>query len=167
MRKIKKLISFMIVCISILVLFGCSGSEKADVDQTPMKLYEHGLDVVSLMNEMINNDSFLELYTMGTNIHNVVADIRTGDYSSPKAIYELKVAKEELLALYSSETDPDFFNEFSEELKHEVDKKMNSAVVSMVNGMAGMEQLAASSVCTGTKLFVYEDLEDNVLYIYV
>ena len=86
MRKFKKLISFMIVCISILVLFGCSGSEKADVDQTPMKLYEHGLDVVALMNEMINNDDYLYLFTQSKDIYNIISNMRAGDYSSPKAI---------------------------------------------------------------------------------
>lgn len=159
---------FIISIILTIILFtGCTDAEKIEVDRTPMELYEHGLDVVAVMNEMINSDSFLQLYTMGTDIHNVVADIRTGDYSSPAAIYELKVSKEELVALYTSEMDPDFMKGFSEELTAEVDKKMNGAVVSIINGMAGMEELAASSICTAEKLFVYEELKDNTLYLYM
>lgn len=166
MRKFKKLISFMIVCISILVLFGCSGSEKADVDQTPMKLYEHGLDVVALMNEMINNDDYLYLFTQSKDIYNIISNMRAGDYSSPKAIYRLKIDDNELLSLYAG-TEQETIKGFSEELMQELDKKTAGALVSIINGMTGVNNLAASSVCTASKLFVYNDISAHELYLYM
>ena len=38
--------------------------------------------------------------------------------------------------------------------------------MTQINGMSGVENLAASSVCTVSKIFVNENVADDVIYLY-
>ena len=55
----------------------------------------------------------------------------------------------------------------SEELKNYLTQRVMASLMSQINAMSGVENLAASSVCTVGKTFVSENAEENVIYIYV
>ena len=54
----------------------------------------------------------------------------------------------------------------SEELKSYLTQRVMASLMSQINAMSGVENLAASSVCTVGKTFVSESATENVIYIY-
>ena len=54
----------------------------------------------------------------------------------------------------------------SEELKNYLTQRVIASLMSQINAMSGVENLAASSVCTVGKTFVSENATENVIYIY-
>ena len=73
--KKKNLVIFSVIL--ILSLTAC-GSKKEQ-----SSLYEQGLEVVSLMEEMANSESYIQLFTGNTEINEIIQNIAEGDYSQP------------------------------------------------------------------------------------
>ena len=55
----------------------------------------------------------------------------------------------------------------SEELKSYLMQRVMASLMSQINAMSGVDNLAASSVCTVGKTFVSENATENVIYLYV
>ena len=55
----------------------------------------------------------------------------------------------------------------SDELDNIMRKKMMASIVTQVNAYGGSINLAASTVCTASKSFINDELENDLIYIYV
>lgn len=73
---------------------GCGGGNSSN-----KTLYEEGLEVISLMEEMASNDTYLKIYSASSEIQDIVRNAGEGDFSEPKAIYKVAISEETLLAL--------------------------------------------------------------------
>lgn len=132
------------------------GSRTADKG-----LYEKGLELIQLLDEMVQSEEYVGLYTDSSDIKEIVHEVSKGDYTAPKAVYAISVSEENLANL----ADLDALEEASDELRHFMMQKMLASLVTQMNGMKGVANLAAASVCTVEETFVSEEAAD-VVYLY-
>lgn len=148
---------------AVAVLNGAKNSSKAAESKS---LYEHGLDMVALLDEMVGNDSYVDMFSVSDEIGAVIEAIDEGDYSEPAAVYEWVVTEEQRNNLIS-DIGTEHVGEMSDALKKNLQQRLFASVVSQMNGGTGVTNLAASSICTIGKSFVSDRMEQDALYLYV
>lgn len=154
----KKLMAIVLALVSVFALSGCDNKSNTE----PQSLYAQGLEVVQLMSEMTRTGEYIDTYTGDSTIKNIIQNIGVGEYSVPKSVYAISIPDENLVAMAElSELDNS-----SKDLKTFLMQKVLGSLMIQINGMAGVENLAASSVCTVGKTFVDENATDDVIYLY-
>lgn len=154
----KKKILVVLFVILILSLTAC-GSKKEQVS-----LYERGLEVVDLLDEMADSQSYVQMFTGNTQISEVIQSNTNGDYSKPQAVYEVVLQKDNYQGLLGNE---DTQRAMSDELERIMEKKVNASLTTQINAYSGSENLAASTICTVGISFVNNEVKEDVIYIYV
>ena len=157
---------FLLAIIMAAVLSACGSSESA-TGKSNSSTYQKGLEVVALLDEMVQNDTYVQLYTASAEIQEIVETVATGDYSEPSVVYQISLPGESLSALAEAMGGNVSMDGMSPELTRAVEQKLIGAVISQVNAMGGAANLAAMSVCTAGKTFVNEELSEDVIYLYV
>ena len=154
--------SFAILLSVIMLLSLCACGETASTKEAEKSLYEHGLDVIAVMSEMTQLESYVETYTGSGEIKEIVKSIGEGDYTTPKAVYAITASAEQIAAY----ADVDALEGASDALQKTMENKFIVALISQVNGRAGAMNLAAASVCTAGKTFVTDEISESVIYLY-
>lgn len=72
---------------------GIGGGGYGGGNSSNKTLYEEGLEVISLMEEMASNDTYLKIYSASSEIQDIVRNAGEGDFSEPKAITRLQFQK--------------------------------------------------------------------------
>lgn len=158
-RNILSGLAAMIVLIMIFNLSACSKESHAETKS----LYAQGLEVVKLMSEMAQTEEYAGIYTESNEIRTVIQNIGSGDFSSPKAVYAISIADDDLAAMAELGN----LDNASEELKNYIMQRTFPVLITQINAMSGTANLAASSVCSVGKTFVNENATENVIYLYV
>ncbi len=156
----KKTIAFVLVLTIILGLAACGAANEAKESKS---LYAHGLEVVGMLSEMTSSENFIGIYTANSEIKDIILALGENSYEQPDAVYAITVPKDTLTGM----TELSNLEGASEELKSYLMQRVMASLMSQINAMSGVENLAASSVCTVGKTFVSENVSENVIYIYV
>ena len=156
----KRRFVLLLSAIMLLSLCACGGDTGAKTDEK--SLYEHGLDVIAVMSEMTQLESYVETYTGSGEIKEVVKRIGEGAYTAPKTVYAITASAEQIAAY----AELDALEGASQALQTVMENKFVVALIAQVNGFAGVEQLAAASVCTAGKTFVSDEISESVVYLY-
>ena len=156
----KKAIAFVLVLVIILGLAACGAAKEVKDSKS---LYSHGLDVISMLAEMTRSENFIGIYTANSEIKDIILALGGHSYETPDAVYAITVPEETLMGMAELSN----LEGASEELKNYLTQRVMASLMSQINAMSGVENLAASSVCTVGKTFVSENAEENVIYIYV
>ncbi len=159
-KKEWMLLKGIVLSVVVLGLCACSGGKAGK--GSDKSLYEQGLDVVALMAEMARTDGYVEIYSGSQEMCDAVKNIGKGDFTRPKAVYEIK-ADTESLALASGMKG---LEGASEELKQSLKQKLLAAFMMQVNGMDGAVSLASSDVCAAEKNFVNTEVTEDTIYLY-
>lgn len=151
----KTILSFTILLLVLaLSLSSCAGKS--------MSLEECGNDVVSLMDDMLQSEEYAKSLAIANEHNEIVEKLRSGDYSSAAAIYELSIPEESLL---HSDIDLD---DFSGDLKEQMRFSLYSSFVTQLNAKeGGSSRVVASSIFSASKSFVSKGLDDIAVYLYV
>lgn len=153
----------MVVLMLVICLAACKTAELQNSDEvTEKSLYEHGLDVIALMVESARSEEYLQVYTGSEDLIEIIKGIGEGDFTKPKAVYEVMVPNMVLWEL----ADYVKMSDLSEGLRKSLEGKMLGALATRINALSGANNLAATSVCSMGKVFVKKDLSENVIYIY-
>ncbi len=160
-KLIRSTLSGLAIVVALIMIFNLSACGKKNDTETK-SLYAQGLEIVQLMSEMTQIEEYVELYSGSNEIKTIIQNIGIGDFSSPKAVYAISIAEDDLAAMVGSNPD-----NVSEELKNYIMQKSLASLMMQINGMSSVENLAASSVCTVGKTFVNENVTENVIYLYV
>ena len=152
---------WLAVVLSVVMMMSVAACGSGEQTTSGNSLYEQGLSVVSLMAEMTRSEEYVQLYTGSSEILEIVQGIGTGDYGTPKAVYALTVSDETLLGMAELNN-----VNLSEKLKSSLKSRVLGSLITRINGMSGVSNLAASSVCTMGKTFVNKDVTENQIYIY-
>ena len=150
-----------IVLLTLLVTIGLTA---CGINKDSSSLYDQGLEVVKVMDEMAKSDSYTKYFTGNDEILKIIEGIAVGNYSEPKEVYEV-VFPENIHQLLFGGTDAEI--SMSDELDNIMRKKMMASIVTQINAYGGSMNLAASTVCTASKSFINDELENNLIYIYV
>lgn len=155
----KKKVAFTLVLTILLALSACGIAS----DNTDSKsLYSHGLDVVNLLSEMTRAESLIEIYTANSEIKDIILRLGEKTYDQPDAVYAITVPEETLTNMAELSN----LEGASEELKSYLLQRVMASLISQINAMSGVENLAASSVCTVGKTFLSENTSEDVIYLY-
>ena len=155
----KKAIAFVLVLVIILGLAACGAVKEV---QESKSLYAHGLDVVSMLSEMTRSESFIGIYTANSEIKDIILALGEHPYDTLAAVYAITIPEDVLMGMAELSN----LGDASEELKSYLTQRVMASLMSQINAMSGVENLAASSVCTVGKTFVSESATENVIYIY-
>jgi len=161
-KSIRNILIGLAVIIAVIMVLSFSACSKQEDNAETKSLYAHGLEIVQLMSEMTRTEEYVDIHTGDSEIKNVIQNIGTGDYAAPKAVYAISVTDENLAAMAELGN----LNNASESLKDFLMQRVLGSLMTQINGMSGVENLAAASVCTVGKTFVNENAVDNVIYLY-
>ena len=89
----KKLICMACALILLLGLAGCKEAGPS--------LYDQGMKTVELLAEAIRSEEYLDLMTVAKPLREIISDAAAGDYSVPKAAFQLTFPDETLQAFAS------------------------------------------------------------------
>lgn len=161
------------ILVLALCLSACGNSESNTAEKS---LYTQGLEIVQLMYEVAQSEEYINIHTGNSEIKSIVQNFGAGDYSAPKAVYAISITDENLtaavyaistgdenLAAMTELTSPD---NHSEALKSFLMQKIFSSVMTQINGLSGVENLIATNICTVSRSFVNENVNDNIIYLY-
>lgn len=128
-------------------------------------LYEHGLEIITLMDEMLHSELYLHTMTSSGEIQEAAATLAQETYDTPTAVYEITVPTfASMLALLEEEITG--MNALSEDLITMLNARSASSLISQLNAREGTTALATVSVFTANKVFVSEELTENTIYLY-
>ncbi len=161
-KSFRSIICVVAISMSAIMVLSLSGCSKNESKPEQKSLYAQGLEVVQLMVEMTQAEEYVDVYTANSEIKTVIQDISSGNYSEPKAVYSLSITEENLAAMAELNN----LDNASEGLKDFMMQRVFASLMTQLNGMSGVEKLAASSVCTVGKTFVNENANDDVIYLY-
>lgn len=143
--------------LSALLLASCGTPAAED-----RSLYEHGLDVVALIDEMVNNEDYVRVYSGSDDILNVTRTIAEGDYSSPKNVYKVTIPDTIINAL----SEADSLSDASPELLDYLRQKTLASIPIQITSTEGVNFLAAASICTAGKTFLSDEVPEYMIYLY-
>lgn len=165
-KSIKKLTGILIICCLTLMLTACNAAkEKNDKPKTDSDmLYNKGLEMVSLLDEMAASEEYRTLFTPDQ-LNHIFEELVKGDYENCIAVYQVSISDTQLLSFLTlSGLEPDAF---SDNLLSQITQKSYSSFFSqLVARQSGAEALAVSGILACGSLFVYEDLKECTMYIY-
>ena len=153
------------LCLAAVVLLTACGAKKET------SLYAHGLELISLMGEMVQSDAYSEMFFSAPQVKESVEKTAraaaAGAYEKPASVYQITVGEEGLMETIISAAEADVnFDGMSAELKAYVQSRILSSLASILNAGAGTEALAASSVYMCSKSFVCGEASENTAYLY-
>lgn len=144
-----------------------SACSAGDVSRKEKSLYEHGLDLIAVMDEMTENHTYTKTFSVSGEIEEIINEIAEGDYRNPDDVFEITISDENLDRMVSSLNGGGGMDEMSEELKENLRQKMFASVMTQLNGRSGAKNLAAASICTAGKSFVSKTASNDIIYFYV
>ena len=160
--KANKWMSVLVTLVMTISLCACGEADASVGNTSDKSLYVQGLDVISLMAEAASAEEYVGAYTGNPEIMKIIQNVGAGDYTTPKAVYSLSVSDEVLLSMLGLEN----LNGISAELKENLLSRSFSSLITQINGYAGVNSLAASSVLTLGTSFMDSRLTEDVIYIY-
>ena len=163
MKKLTKIFLVMLFVLILTVIMILS-TTACGAKKEQFSLYEQGLEVVALMDEMADSQSYVQMFTGNTQISEVIQSNTNGDYSEPLEVYEVVLHNENFQGLLGNDETQ---ASMSDELKEIISKKVNASVITQLNAHGGSENLAASAICTAEISFVNSEVKEDVIYIYV
>ena len=81
----KKRMTIVLAVLVTLVLCGCGNAAPKE-----RSLYTQGLDVANLVVQAAQSDAYLDQLSGNASLQEILEDAAQGDYSTPKAVYELR-----------------------------------------------------------------------------
>lgn len=159
MKTVWTTLAVIVVLVSVLSLSACGNNESSAETKS---LYAQGLEIVKLMSEMTQSEEYVDIFIESSDIKSVVQNISTGDYTTPKAVYAISITDENIAAMAELNN----LGNASKGLKSFLTQRVLGSLMTQINGMSGVVNLAASGVCTVGKTFVNENTTENVIYLY-
>lgn len=152
MRSKKRICAVLLL--TLLFAFSGCGEKKS--------LADHGMDLVELIEEAINSEEYVMIYSASEQITRVIEEVAKGDFSELKAVYRIRIDEDDLLEM----ADVDL-GDMPESLQKVMKSKMVGSVANMINARSGAEKLATSSIISMGKTFAYEEEVENQIYLYI
>ncbi len=163
MKKLMKSISIILVMGIILLMGGCD--KKTDTN-TRKTLLTQGLELVELIEEMANSDTYITIFSGNPKIAEKLKDVQDGDYTKTKAIYSIDFNSNSFESIIGILSGIANFDNLSDDLKNVIKSKLKSSFATQINSLSGAEALAASAICIATKTFVCEEMKEDTIYLY-
>lgn len=160
-RNLNKRTFSMLLTTFVLLAVLCSCGSQGGRGKS---LREHGLDVVSLMEEMVKNDDYGKLFLSSDDLEAIRKKIAGGDYTSPENVYEISIPSFQEVFSYLGEADA--IASLPDSLKKYLDSKSSSTLLNQLNAQEGVAPLAVASVYAAGKTFAAGKQKEDTVYLY-
>ena len=158
----KRILTAALTAALALGLWGCQ--EKTGSDKS---LYDHGLEIISLMDEMAGSELYFNaVFSPNSEIGETVKSMGREKHTVPQTVYKITAPNLLEMAFAESGASEDFAA-LSEPFQNLLESKADSIIINQINAMGGATTLAASTAFIAEKTFVSDELEENVIYLYV
>ena len=157
-----KHLKILVPAISLAALLFFGTCNNKNTSSPASELYHQGLALVSEMNEAVQSEAWVSLFTADPAVKEILSKAGQGDFSQPRAVYEIQFSDQAITSL-TGQAD---LSGFSESLQKRIHAAIQSAAPSQINALDGAETLAAASICTVSDTFVCDGLTENTLYLY-
>ena len=141
-------------------LTACAGGGSKTPEEK--SLYEQGMEVIQIMAEMAGSEAYAGMVSGSGEIQARMGEIGGGTYEAPEAVYQITLEPgsfETVLGMAGMEGMPETVETYLEQ-------KMPATLISQINGMGGVEELAAANACAAGKTFVSQEEETDCIYLY-
>lgn len=155
-----------IPAVAAFALCACGGSRAGTQDAGDISLYDRGLAVIDIMAEMTESEAYIGLTTANDGIRAIIQNDLAGEHEEPEAVYFISIPEEQLRAWWDL-AEMEETGEMSQELWTFLRQRILASVPSVINGMAGVEELAAANACMAQKTFAVKNEIQDVTYLYV
>lgn len=156
--KLKQAVKLILPTLGAFLLLGAySGTNSLS-----SALYQEGLSTVSVMEEMAENEDWVTLFSSNQNMASILSAVGDGDYSRPKAVYQIRLSDETVSHLTRNAD----LEAFSDTLQAYLRATVQSSIAAQINAKGGADALDAASACTASRIFFCDDLHENLLYLY-
>ena len=155
-----------IPAVAAFALCACGGGRAGTQDAGDISLYDRGLAVIELMAEMTESEAYIGLTTANDGIRAIIQNDLAGEHEEPEAVYFISIPEEQLRAWWDL-AEMEETGEMSQELWTFLRQRILASVPSVINGMAGVEELAAANACMAQKTFAVKNEIQDVTYLYV
>ena len=125
-------------------------------------IYEHGLDIVSMLEEITNSEEYVQAFSGSEEILNVIKGISEGNYEVPQTVYKITFDMDNVLKT----SDMLDLENASEALIVNLKNRVLGTIITGINSRGGVTNLAATSVCTAGKTFVSNEIQEEMIYLY-
>ena len=155
-----------IPAVAAFALCACGGGRAGTQDAGDISLYDRGLAVIDIMAEMTESEAYIGLTTANDGIRAIIQNDLAGEHEKPEAVYSVSIPEEQLWAWWDM-AEMEETGEMSQELRAFLQHRILTSIPSVINGMAGVEELAAANACTAQKTFTVKNEMEDVTYLYV
>ncbi len=145
MKRIIKNFPLVLALSLVFLLMACGNDARGK--NGDKSIYEHGLDLISLMKEMAGSEAYFKLYSNDPELQELVSAAGGGDYAKPKAVYQMKISDDTISGMAELAS----IDELSGPLKEYVSSRMQASLANQINAMGEVNMLAAASICTAGK----------------
>lgn len=168
MNHCKKIMALLCAMVFSLSCTYCLAEEEA---AAAPDLYETGLKVVGVMNEMVQSRDYLEIFmSASANLDTLETTFNTGDYEKPVAVYSLKQADPMgWLKMMMSESEQEKFNALSPALQEQLLARASgiTALSNIINGKKGVDILSLTSALQAIMNMPELEIEEPVYYLFI
>ncbi len=155
----KKRSAAILTAAVMVILCACTAPAN---DEKAAVLYDQGLAIVRLMDEMAGSEAYMKLVAPGGSVGEKVQVLAAEEHQEPEAVYSIMISEDTLSALAGFSGS----GRMSQELQAFLNQRLLSTIVSQINALDGAETLAAAASCTAQKTFAYESMTQDVIYLY-
>ncbi len=130
----------------------------ANTTHNTVSLYGKGLEMAQLLDKMAEDDAYVQLFSQNDGLKQVIQNIGSQTYTTPKAVYAVTDAGALFLQMADLPKD--------ETLQKVIERKTSTVWTTQINGIQGAEFLAATSILLYDESFLYEGLQKPTTYLY-
>lgn len=155
-----------IICCLTILFSSCSVLNSQTSDK---KLCDIGLELISVMNEMVKSDEYAKLIGGDSSYLSVREDVNTDDYDYPTSVYKISPPNaEELLLKVVDDDDIVYWNDISNNLKKQIENRIGiNNIVSVINSSRGTYEIGFSSLYTAIEKDTQFKVKKDTTLLYV
>lgn len=160
----KKTRGLLLSLASSFLLFGCSAEKKQDTIDT-VTLYQKGLEIVEKMDLTAECKEYISLVSSSPEFDDLINKIAEKDYTKPDVVYQITIPEDAIKEVLSLVSEKDL--QISEKIWPIIYRRFVSSVPTVLNAAEGSSTLAVTSILTTDMDFLYQDLTEYTIYLYL
>lgn len=157
MKKVTGALVAAVLTGTLLLSSGCSSMQKEK------SLYEQGVEIISAMKEITENEACLNAVTNSAIVKSHLSHVGAEDPGKPKAVYEISMEEDQLRKILQLDT----MGELSEALETNLKARGGQMLAGQFNLQGKAEEAAAANAGAVSRTFVNTDFTGNVMYLYL
>ena len=158
----KRILAFLIA-LTLVLTPALALAEAAE----PVSLTERGLDLIRYMASLASlasDPAYVAMYSASQDVEALVSAFAAGSYDRAQSVSLLSFSDSALTAMAGDALSG---QDMTPAVREYIRNRLPSALLSSVNARQGVNQIAAASILSQSRLFVDEAVTEPMIYIHV